>query len=65
MEAASDHQQKAGCLLDFTIKLKEPERKKRKYKRKVTLAEEVNVKKSKGLHLGSHVSSRGGAVVTD
>ncbi|KAI3883744.1 hypothetical protein MKX03_036237, partial [Papaver bracteatum] len=47
MDKATEHQNKESSLLGFTINLKEPERKKRKYKRKVYMAEDENVKKSK------------------
>ncbi|KAI3856437.1 hypothetical protein MKW98_008889, partial [Papaver atlanticum] len=61
MDEATEHQIKASSLLGFTINLKEPERKKRKYKRKVPTAEEDNVKKSKGSQsAGVNVISDGG-----
>lgn len=41
LEAVTEHQLKEGSLLDFTINLKEPEIKKRKYKNKVSIVEEV------------------------
>ncbi|KAI3883881.1 hypothetical protein MKX03_017344, partial [Papaver bracteatum] len=48
LDEASNLQNKASSLILFSINLKEPERKKRKYKRKVSVAEYENVKKSKG-----------------
>ncbi|KAI3917607.1 hypothetical protein MKW98_021369, partial [Papaver atlanticum] len=47
LEAANEHQIKAGTLLDFTVKVKEPERKKRKYKRKVPANEIEQSKKTR------------------
>ncbi|KAI3843582.1 hypothetical protein MKX03_022407, partial [Papaver bracteatum] len=48
IKEASEHQNKASDLLGFSIKLKEPERKKIKYNRKVPVIIEEMVKKSKG-----------------
>ncbi|KAI3863720.1 hypothetical protein MKW98_031312, partial [Papaver atlanticum] len=65
MDEATEHQIKAGSPLEFTINLKEPERKKSKYKRKVPIAEEVNVKKSKGSQSAGVNLNSDGVVVTD
>ncbi|KAI3903864.1 hypothetical protein MKW92_015246, partial [Papaver armeniacum] len=48
MVEAEEHQKKANKLLGFSINTKEPERKKRKYKRKVPDIVEDNAKKNKG-----------------
>ncbi|KAI3854045.1 hypothetical protein MKX03_030225, partial [Papaver bracteatum] len=48
MDEAEEHQNRANQLLGFSINLKEPERKKRKYKRKVLSIVEENAKKYKG-----------------
>ncbi|XP_026388225.1 uncharacterized protein LOC113283243 isoform X1 [Papaver somniferum] len=46
LDEAKEYQLKAGILLDFSVNLLEPERKKRKYKRKTTVVDE-NSKKTK------------------
>ncbi|RZC60246.1 hypothetical protein C5167_022008, partial [Papaver somniferum] len=65
MEAANEHQLQAGSLLDFTINIKEPERKRRKYKRRVPLVEEVAVKKAKGVQCGEADPTSAGVLATD
>ncbi|KAI3976776.1 hypothetical protein MKX01_008634 [Papaver californicum] len=47
LNEANEFRLKVGTLLDFTINIKEPERKKRKYKKKVVFVDDEQIKKSR------------------
>ncbi|KAI3986981.1 hypothetical protein MKX01_039916 [Papaver californicum] len=47
LNEANEYQLKAGTLLDFTINIKEPERKKKKYKKKVVFVDDGQITKSR------------------
>ncbi|KAI3873499.1 hypothetical protein MKW92_003030, partial [Papaver armeniacum] len=65
MDEATEHQNRANKLLGFSINLKEPERKNRKYKRKFPAVVEQNAKKYKGGQGADAIGVQDGGLALD